>query len=189
MVLEKSLFSSPAACRQTIEQRLKKITGIATPEAKRDRDTLQALADAVEAITPDQFTKYQRLLTLLRKGGDLDWHPELSSDRLVIFTERVETLKFLREHLEKDLKLKPAQIATLHGQESGDQQLQDTVKEFGRDKEAVRLLIAPVTAWKACENSRSLPSIPTAAATVTSSTRQSRPCSSSSTADSRPRNR
>ncbi|MBI3681126.1 MAG: DEAD/DEAH box helicase [Acidobacteria bacterium] len=141
-VLEKSLFSSPAACRRTIEQRLKKIEGVATPEAERDRDTLRTLADAVDAITPAQFTKYQKLLTLLRNGGDLDWHPEQSGDRLVIFTERVETLKFLREHLEKDLKLKPAQIATLHGQESGDKQLQDIVKEFGRDKEPVRLLIA-----------------------------------------------
>jgi hypothetical protein len=142
VVLEKSLFSSPTACRKTIDQRLKKIEGATTPEAERDRDTLQRLADAVDAITPDQFTKYQRLLALLRKGGDLDWHPEQSNDRLVIFTERVETLKFLREHLEVDLKLKPAQIATLHGQESGDQALQDTVEKFGRDKESVRLLIA-----------------------------------------------
>ena len=141
-VLEKSLFSSPAACRKTIEQRLKKIEGVTTPESERDHDTLRTLADAVDAITPDQFTKYQRLLTLLRKGGDLDWHPEQSDDRLVIFTERVETLLFLRKHLEEDLKLKPAQIATLHGQETGDQTLQDTVEKFGRDKESVRLLIA-----------------------------------------------
>ena len=141
-VLEKSLFSSPAACRKTIEQRLKKIEDVATPEADQDRDTLQTLADAVDAITPDQFSKYQQLLTLLRKGGDLDWHPEQPGDRLVIFTERVETLKFLKEHLERDLNLKPAQIATLHGQESGDQELQKVVEAFGRDKEPVRLLIA-----------------------------------------------
>jgi Helicase conserved C-terminal domain len=141
-VLEKSLFSSPAACRKTIEQRLKKIEGTATPEAEQDRDTLRTLADAVDAITPDQFTKYQKLLVLLRKGGDLDWQPEQFGDRLVIFTERVETLKFLRDRLEKDLKLKPAQIAALHGQESGDEKLQETVDKFGRDKEPVRLLIA-----------------------------------------------
>lgn len=141
-VLEKSLFSSPAACRKTIDERLKKIEGVSTSEAERDRDTLHALADAVDAITPAQFSKYQKLLALLRKGGDLDWHPERPDDRLVIFTERVETLKFLRERLEKDLKLRPAQIATLHGQESNDKELQETVEKFGRDKEPVRLLIA-----------------------------------------------
>jgi hypothetical protein len=47
---------------------------------------------------------------LLRKGGDLDWHPERTDDRLVIFTERVETLKFLEKHLAEDPKLKAGQI-------------------------------------------------------------------------------
>jgi superfamily II DNA/RNA helicase len=141
-VLEKALFSSPAACGKTIEQRLTKIKDVQTPEAARDRETLKALADAVAAITPQHFSKYQNLLALLRKDGALDWHPERTDDRLVIFTERVETLKFLRERLAEDLKLKPGQIETLYGQDTDDKKLQDTVEKFGREKEAVRLLIA-----------------------------------------------
>jgi ERCC4-related helicase len=141
-VLEKALFSSPAACRKTIAERLKKLASNTTAEAEHDRQVLQQLADAVESITPDAFSRYQTLLSLIRKGGTLDWEPARTDDRLVIFTERVETLRFLRERLEKDLKLKPAQIATLHGQESDDKQLQETVEKFGREQEPVRLLIA-----------------------------------------------
>jgi ERCC4-related helicase len=142
IVLEKALFSSPAACRKTIDQRLNKIQGVQGPEAARDRETLVALAEAVDAITPRHFTKYQNLLGLLRKGGALDWRPERTDDRLVIFTERVETLKFLKARLEDDLKLKPEQIETLYGQDTDDKRLQDTVERFGREKEPVRLLIA-----------------------------------------------
>jgi len=141
-VLEKALFSSPSACRKTIDQRLKKIEAGATEEAVHDQEVLRELGDAVDAITPAHFSKYQELLRLLRPKGVLDWHPERTDDRIVIFTERVETLKFLRDRLEKDLKLKPNQIATLYGQDTDDAKLQDTVKQFGRDNEPVRLLIA-----------------------------------------------
>src|SRR5262249_18754905 len=75
-------------------------------------------------------------------AGRLDWHPEKTDDRLVIFTERIETLNFLRKHLEQDLKLKPAQIATLSGPETDDAKLQETVLKFGQEREPVRVLIA-----------------------------------------------
>ena len=141
-VLEKSLFSSPVACGATIANRLKKLSGVQTPEAEADRHVLEELAAVVQAITPECFTRYQILLELLRPDGQLDWHPEKADDRLVIFTERVETLKFLRERLQLDLKLKPEQIQTLHGQEGDDKQLQDIVENFGREQAPVRLLIA-----------------------------------------------
>ena len=141
-VLEKALFSSPAACRKTIDQRLNKLADIHSADSAHDQETLIALADAVDAIGPAQFSKYQELLAQLHPGGKLDWHPEKPDDRLVIFTERVETLKFLRERLEKDLRLKPSQIATLYGQDTDDKKLQETVDNFGRDQQPVRLLIA-----------------------------------------------
>src|ERR1022692_205650 len=60
-VLEKALFSSPAACLQTINARLKKLEVDATPEAAHDRTTLQELATALDAITPADFSKYWKL--------------------------------------------------------------------------------------------------------------------------------
>ena len=130
-VLEKALFSSPAACLQTVRQRIKKLEAVTSPGAQADIASLQRLETAVAAITPKHFSKYQKLLALLEPGGQLNWEPSNPKDRLVIFTERVDTLNFLREHLREDLKLKPGQIATLNGQENDDKQVQDTVEAFG----------------------------------------------------------
>ena len=55
-----------------------------------------------------------------------------SKDRIVIFTERIETLKYLYENLQKDLKLKTDNIAMMHGSMS-DIDLQKIVDDFGRE--------------------------------------------------------
>lgn len=141
-VLEKALFSSPAACSKTIDTRLAKLASNHSPEAEYDRNLLDSLKQAVNAITPKHFSKYVELLKILKPGGKLDWHPERSDDRLVIFTERVETLRFLRERLKTDLDLEANQIATLYGQDTDDKKLQETVLNFGRDDQPVRVLIA-----------------------------------------------
>jgi hypothetical protein len=141
-VLEKALFSSPAACRATISNRLKKLASVQTPEAVHDRQVLEELARAVEAVVPERFSRYQTLLQLLRPGGKFNWSPQPSDDRIVLFTERVETLKFLREQLRQDLKLRPDQIEVLHGQEGDDKQVQEIVENFGREQAPVRVLIA-----------------------------------------------
>jgi superfamily II DNA/RNA helicase len=142
-VLEKALFSSPAACLQTINARLKKLEVDASPEAAHDRTTLQELATALDAITPADFSKYRKLLEDLRPGGKLEWDPENPADRLVIFSERIETVKFLKENLARDLKLKAGQVEVLYGGSGQDDiDLQQIVGDFGRDRAPVRLLIA-----------------------------------------------
>lgn len=72
-VLEKALFSSPAAALITIQQRRKKLDGVETAEATQDRATLDQLAAALEAVTPAHFAKYQRLVKVLSPGGQLQW--------------------------------------------------------------------------------------------------------------------
>jgi len=141
-VLEKSLFSSPAACIATIEERLKKLAKNTSQDARADEVTLNALRDALAAIGPADFSKYQTLLTQLRPGGGLKWDPANPADRLVLFTERIETLTFLRDHLPTDLGLKPAQVATIHGTGMSDVEIQQAVDDFGREPKPVRLLLA-----------------------------------------------
>jgi hypothetical protein len=59
----------------------------------------------------------------------------------VIFSERIETLKFLRDRLAEDLDLKPDQIELLHGGLSDTDQ-QEIVERFGKDNAKVRILLA-----------------------------------------------
>lgn len=141
-VLEKSLFSSPQACLETVRQRLKRIENKTGPDVEHDRRTLERFAAALEALTPADFAKYRKLLELLRPGGELDWNPAKTNDRLVIFTERIETLRFLQEHLRQDLGLAENQIETISGTEKSDVEIQEAVEKFGRDREPVRLLLA-----------------------------------------------
>ncbi len=141
-VLEKSLFSSPAACLETIRQRLRKIEKVTDTEADKDRVTLGGIVEALERIGASKFTKYQRLLDMLKPGGFLHWDPANPADRIVLFTERIETLRFLEQKLAHDLKLKPDQIAVVHGSGIEDVDLQEMVENFGRDRSPVRLLLA-----------------------------------------------
>lgn len=143
-LLEKSLFSSPAACIETIDTRLKSIAK--HPDASRfevDTQSLNALRGALLEIRPTDFSKYQLLLSILTaKGGkSIGWGPRDSTDRLVIFTERIATLNWLHKHLPAALKLKPNQVTVLHGGLS-DMDQQEIVEQFGAEDSKLRLLLA-----------------------------------------------
>ena len=141
-VLEKSLLSSPAACLETVRQRLRKTEKDTGPDAEKDRGTLGGIVEALERVQPANFGKYQKLLEWLKPGGFLEWNPSNPADRIVIFTERIETLRFLELNLGPDLKLKPDQVAVVHGSGIEDIDLQKIVEDFGRDRSPVRLLLA-----------------------------------------------
>ena len=140
--LEKGLFSSPAACLDTIQNRIKRLQKEGNSEYVNDIHSLEALANKVSRITVESFSKYQRLLKVIReKENGLGWIGKDANDRLVIFTERIETLKFLQENLPRDLGLNEKQVEILHGSLS-DLDQQRIVENFGKDEAPVRLLIA-----------------------------------------------
>ncbi len=60
--------------------------------------------------------------------------------RVVIFAERVRTLKWLQEHLQADLKLGPKQAVILHGGLTDEEQ-QDVVESFKKASSPIRVLI------------------------------------------------
>lgn len=144
--LEKALFSSPAACLATVQNRVKRVEKrldrVRDDELRttlvEDLDTLQGLALALKAIKPENFSKYQLLLQQL--NGGLGWSPKVRDDRLVIFTESLVTLAFLQQHLAHDLKLKQGELATLSGT-MRDRDLMDTVDQFNRAESPIRLLL------------------------------------------------
>ena len=141
--LEKALFSSPAACLSTINNRLKRLQPKARePTVCNDISQLDGLKLAVEAITPKRFSKYQRLLALLRGQGDgtLGWSPNQPDDRLVVFTESLLTLDFLREHLPRELGLKPSEVIAMRG-DMRDTELIAAVEQFNQLTSPARLLL------------------------------------------------
>jgi superfamily II DNA/RNA helicase len=89
-----------------------------------------------------QLPKYQKLLSVITdKKHGFGWTGKNKKDRLVIFTERIETLKFLHTNLLSDLNLEDEQVAILHGG-LADVDQQRIVEDFGKEEAPIRLLIA-----------------------------------------------
>lgn len=138
--LEKSLFSSPAACLKSIDSRLKKLYKKYSADDIKDIKLLEELRDSLLKITSKDFMRYQKLLYLLN-SKEYAWNPKDTGDRVVIFTERIETMKYLAEHLRQDLGLKANAIQEISGSMS-DAEQQRIVEEFGRTESPMRVLVA-----------------------------------------------
>ena len=144
VTLEKALFSSPAACIASVDQRLRRrereLAQSPNAHVAAEVESLRALRQALETIAPDHYAKYQALLGAVRGGKPFDWNGNDPHDRLVVFTERIETLKWLRDRLAEDLRLRAEQVDVLHGGLS-DVDQQRVVEDFGNAARRLRLLI------------------------------------------------
>ena len=116
--LEKALFSSHEACLETVKQRIGKQRKALEKEASKgieeEVESLEKLKVALGRIDRESSSRYQRLLRAIR-GEPLEWKPRDPDDRVVIFTERIATMKWLGEGLQKDLRLSEGQLGTLDG--------------------------------------------------------------------------
>lgn len=143
--LLKAFLSSPAACISTIDKRLahkhldvENLEGAERDAAVADRDTLTNLRSLAERVGKSELSKYSELLALLRDAGVKKRDPR---GRVVVFSERIDTVHWLAEHLAEDLELKPKQIAVFHG--TLDDRIQmDLVKSFGSEDSPIRILLA-----------------------------------------------
>lgn len=138
--LEKAMFSSPVACIKSIDERLKKLCKKYDTHDISDIAKLEELKEALLKITPAAFSRYQKLLDLLH-SKNYGWNIKNKSDRIVIFTERIETMRFLTMQLRKDLASNENAIQELYGGMS-DMEQQKIVEDFGREESPIRILVA-----------------------------------------------
>lgn len=142
ILLVKSLFSSPAACIKTVGERLKKLYKKYPNGEFPDILILERFKQALEQIDVDSFTRYNKLVQLLM-SPEYGWDPTKTDDRVVIFTERIETMKFIAQHLKESLKqmnLSRDAIQEISGNMSDNEQ-QAIVDEFGRKDSPIRVLV------------------------------------------------
>ena len=139
--LQKAIFSSPAAASVSVDLRIKKLQSKAdiSPDEQVEIQALQSLQLALRNISVTRFSKYQALLSLL-KSPDFGWKRTNTEDRLVIFSERIETLHWLLQQLAEDLTLKDGAIQILHGGMSDIEQ-QGIVEDFGKPESKLRVLL------------------------------------------------
>lgn len=139
--MQKGMFSSPAAALESTEKRIALLSSKAETTADEANEVahLQDFAAALRQIDATSLSKYQRLLTHLR-SADTNWQINQADDRLVIFSERIETLNWLHQQLGKDLGLNHKQLAIMHGGMTDTEQ-QELVERFGRLDDPLRVLL------------------------------------------------
>lgn len=167
--LVKSFLSSPAALERSIKNRLARKhgrRGASTPQAPhqeatpapaqpgaptahgarehqhttpahREEAALLRLRELNNRTTPQKSAKYRALVEYLREIGV----KKGSDTRVVVFSEAVETLHWLRAALLKDLKLGSQDaVQVMHGQ-LGDQEQMHLINEFKRQDSKLRVLV------------------------------------------------
>ena len=139
--MQKALFSSPYAALDSTERRIDLLN--AKQDRSQDEDTeicaLETFAETLRVIDAKSFSKFQKLVEHL-KSKEFNWQVSDPTDRLVLFSERIETLKWLQQELPKALGMKPAQFEILHGGMT-DTEHQELVDRFGRKDDSMRVLL------------------------------------------------
>ena len=130
--LVKAFLSSPAALGETIDNRLKRV-----PESDTNqRQALERLQALNVKVTRQNSNKYAALVNYLQEIGV----GKGKKTRAVVFSERVATLHWLKEHLTKDLKMPAGSVEVMHGGLSDEEQMR-LVDEFKREDSKLRILI------------------------------------------------
>lgn len=124
--LLKAFLSSPKALAKTVANRLKNAT------EQREIDALKTLGRLTADI--DEPAKLSALVDELEKIN-------LRKNRVVVFSESVETVKWLSEVLPWRLGLPEHAVAMMLGNGMSDQQQQDIIEAFGLADSPIRLLV------------------------------------------------
>lgn len=139
--MQKAMFSSPFAALDSTERRISLLQAKPTISTDEQAEvaSLQDFETILREINATSFSKFQRLVQHL-KSREFDWKPADPNDRLVIFSERIETLRWLQNELPKAVGLKANQVEVLWG-DMPDTDQQKLVERFGQTADPMRVLL------------------------------------------------
>lgn len=138
LLLFKSYMSSPAAAKKSLENRLEK---------EQIEELQEQLALVNEILDKDQDSKYN---AFRHKLMDMNWRGRDEDERIVVFTERLETISYLKQRLEHDFKIKDKKIPSGDGEFSRisvfqggmlDTEQDAMIENFGKQDSPIRMLI------------------------------------------------
>lgn len=136
--LFKAYLSSPEACLETIENRIKK-----SEESAEDLSlSIEKLNEAktlVEGVIKNgSDSKFNRLSEYLKS---LDWKGRASDPRIIIFAERIKTLDKLYDKLKEKFNLDDDSVVKFDGS-LPDVDQQAIIDDFGKEDSKIRLFIS-----------------------------------------------
>lgn len=129
--LFKTFLSSPAAALKSVHNRMEK--------SDANHDELQQLATILEGmVANDRDSRYDAFAAKLRSLG---WSGRKKDERIVVFTERIETMNYLKRRLLQDFNMQNEQIALFNGSLTDTEQ-EEMVAAFGKEDCPIRVFIS-----------------------------------------------
>lgn len=138
--LFKSYMSSPEAALSSIEKRMSKISSAFDHEdiVENNIEVLVELQELLKKIIKEhKDAKYHAFKDELIR---LKWSGRKNDSRIVVFAERIETLKALKRKLQTDFDLSDSVIADFHGSLT-DMEQQRIIEDFGKSDSDYRILL------------------------------------------------
>lgn len=133
--LFKAFLSSPEAALETL---LKRMDEVERSGNENDSEMVEMKEILEEIIETGQNSKYLQLASIL-KG--LKWAGRPSDDRFVIFSERIATIKMLKERIMRDFKIKNEDAICSFDGSLSDVDQEDLIDSFSKEDSPIRLLI------------------------------------------------
>ena len=133
--LFKSFTSSPNAALETLQKRIDTILASGNeldPEMKEMQEILHQI------IATGQDSKYEAFRDILKK---LKWTGKASSERFVVFSERIPTIKMLKERITEDFGIKDEDVICCFDGTLTDTMQEEIIEDFSKEDSKIRLLI------------------------------------------------
>lgn len=129
--LFKTFLSSPAAALKAVNNRLAK--------DHNNTEELENLKGILEEMNQLQIdSRYEAFRNKLK---ELKWKGTKKDERIVVFTERIETMNYLAARLKEDFKMKADQIVLFNGSLSDTEQ-EELVADFGKEDSKIRVFLS-----------------------------------------------
>ena len=129
--LFKTFLSSPAAALKAVNNRLAK--------DHNNTEELENLKGILEEMNQLQIdSRYEAFSNKLK---ELKWKGTKKDERIVVFTERIETMNYLAARLKEDFKMKDDQIVLFNGSLSDTEQ-EELVADFGKEDSKIRVFLS-----------------------------------------------
>ena len=129
--LFKTFLSSPSAALKAVNNRLVK--------DHNNTEELENLKGILEEMNQLQIdSRYEAFRNKLK---ELKWKGTKKDERIVVFTERIETMNYLAARLKEDFKMKDDQIVLFNGSLSDTEQ-EELVTDFGKEDSKIRVFLS-----------------------------------------------